>query len=118
MNKIANYIELPRDKFGNIGFVYKNRPCVIRAEEIPGTGTAGTWESVARLNVLEPADFTWPSLTQQDAAGGHWVEVSASPGPISDALWANLVLDIPDLPEWMYEAARRRAVPPKKSPAV
>jgi hypothetical protein len=109
MNRIANFIELPVDEYGNRSFT-NDQAIVIRAEVIPGDGKPGTYGGVATLRVIEPAEFVcnFPTVKRQTVVGNHWVEVDNPAGAISESRYAELVTNIVDLPEWMYTSALER----------
>lgn len=99
---MSSYIELPADKYANIG-------CRYLAFE---TGTRGYVVIEAYIDkgkcfnvlvVTAPAGFKWSRIYYDRA---RWAEVDYGPGLLSDAEYANLVLGVEGLPEWMYDAVR------------
>lgn len=73
---MKTYIELPSDKFGNIGFYYRGSRVVIQAIQ----------EDEHTLRVLWPDDFAWPEVHP-----AYFMEVEHAPGPVTFEEWARLV---------------------------
>lgn len=89
---MASYIELPGDEYGNRAMT-NSRARVIEAEERGG-----------RLHVLS-TDFAWPVIGEFDRP--YWREVEREPGPITEQEWAQIVLSLDGLSEWMIEGATK-----------
>lgn len=85
------FIEPPADKYGNVGY---GRVVIEAQMVLQESGHVS-------LRVLRPDEFKakWPTVSPL-----YFIPVTAEPGELTWQQYRDLIVSIPDLPEWMYAA--------------